>query len=130
MILWILILIALAMILPGFLLGWVNMRRYRVAPRDGDVEATSVSICIPARNEAKNIEACIRSALAAGDQAGAPALEVLVYDDQSDDETPEILARLSEEDSRVQSVPTQPLPDGWNGKQHACERMGHAATTE
>ena len=130
MILWILILIALVMILPGFLLGWVNMRRYRVAPRDGDVEATSVSICIPARNEAKNIEACIRSALASGDQSGAPDLEVLVYDDQSDDETPEILARLSKEDSRVRSVPTEPLPEGWNGKQHACERMGHAATTE
>ena len=55
---------------------------------------------------------------------------MLVYDDQSDDETPTILARLAEEDPRVRLVPTVPLPSGWNGKQHACERMGQAAGTE
>jgi cellulose synthase/poly-beta-1,6-N-acetylglucosamine synthase-like glycosyltransferase len=27
-------------------------------------------------------------------------------------------------------VPTQPLPEGWNGKQWGCERMGRAARTE
>ena len=29
---WILLLISLVTILPGFLLGWVNLRRYRIAP--------------------------------------------------------------------------------------------------
>lgn len=127
---WILLLISCSAALPGFILGWVNLRRYRVAPRTGTPAPTSVSICIPARDEAENIEACIRSALAAGDRPGAPELEVLVYDDQSTDETPAILERLVAEDPRVRTVDTLPLPEGWNGKQHACERMGQAARTE
>ncbi len=85
--------------------------------------APAVSVCIPARNEESNIEACVRSVLASVDVS----VEVLVYDDQSTDATPTILARLVAEDSRVRVVPTQPLPDGWNGKQWGCERMGRAA---
>lgn len=130
MIIIILISLAFLAVLPGFILGWVNLRRYRPAPRSGTPRPTSVTVCIPARNEEDNIEACIRSALAAGDDPGAPELKVLVYDDQSDDRTPEILERLCSEDPRVRTVPTRKLPDGWNGKQHACERMGEAAETE
>ena len=126
----VLLILAFAAVVPGFVLGWFNLCRYRRSPSVGTATHTSVSICIPARNEASNIEACVRSALAAGDVEGAPKLEVLVYDDQSDDGTPEILQRLAAEDSRVRLVPTEPLPDGWNGKQHACERMGRSATTE
>ncbi len=85
--------------------------------------APAVSVCIPARNEESNIEACVRSVLASVDAS----VEVLVYDDQSTDATPTILARLVAEDSRVRVVPTQSLPDGWNGKQWGCERMGRAA---
>lgn len=82
-----------------------------------------VSVCVPARNESANIEACLRSLLA---QHGV-SLEVLVYDDDSTDGTGEIVARLSAEDPRIRAVPTVPLPPGWNGKQHGCQRMGEAA---
>lgn len=90
-------------------------------PEHGDEPL--VSICVPARNESANIEACVRGVLA---QRGV-TLEVLVYDDQSTDGTGDILARLISEDPRVRSVPTQALPEGWNGKQHGCQRMGEAA---
>ncbi len=83
-----------------------------------------ISVCIPARNEAGNIEACVRSALA-NDHFD---LEVLVYDDQSDDGTGDIVRRIITEDSRVRLVPTQSLPSGWNGKQFACDQMGRAAS--
>ena len=126
----ILISLAAMAVLPGFILGWINLRRYRVAPRSGVPSPTSITVCIPARNEEENIEACIRSALAAGDVSGAPELRVLVYDDQSEDETPRILEGLCAEDHRVSTVPTREPPAGWNGKQHACERMGRAAETE
>lgn len=104
-----------------------NLRLYTRTVR-GDRPAQGgtspvVSVCIPARNEESNIEACVRSVLASVDVP----VEVLVYDDQSTDATPRILARLVAEDSRVRVVPTQPLPEGWNGKQWGCERMGHAA---
>jgi len=82
-----------------------------------------VTVCIPARNEELNVEAAVRGALA---NADVP-LEVLVYDDQSTDRTPAILAALRSEDPRVRAVATEPLPDGWNGKQWGCERMGQAA---
>ena len=82
-----------------------------------------VTVCIPARNEAANIEACVRSALA----CGGAEVEVCVYDDQSTDGTADILRRLAAEDSRVRVVPTHPLPEGWNGKMWGCDRMGRAA---
>jgi len=115
----------------GALVAWggmlSNLRLYtRTARGDRPAARTAVpmvSVCIPARNEEANIEACVRSVLANVDVA----VEVLVYDDQSTDATPAILARLVAEDARVRVVPTQPLPQGWNGKQWGCERMGQAA---
>ncbi len=89
------------------------------APNAGPV----LTICIPARNEERNVEAVVRGALA---NADVP-LEVLVYDDQSTDRTPAILAALRGEDARVRAVGTEPLPACWNGKQWGCERMGQAA---
>ena len=89
------------------------------APGAGPV----LTVCIPARNEERNVEAVVRGTLA---NADVP-LEVLVYDDQSTDRTPAILAALRGEDARVRAVGTEPLPAGWNGKQWGCERMGQAA---
>ncbi len=88
--------------------------------------APLISVCIPARNEERNLEECVRSILAS---THAP-LEVLVYDDQSTDSTPRILSGLLRADQRVKRVQTAPLPEGWNGKQHACHRMAHAAAGE
>ena len=98
-------------------------RGTRGGDRRADRAGVAVSVCIPARNEAPNIEACVRSALS----CGGSEVEVCVYDDQSTDGTGEILRRLSAEDPRVRIVPTVPLPDGWNGKMWGCDRMGRAA---
>jgi glycosyltransferase involved in cell wall biosynthesis len=101
-----------------------NLRVYRKGvngqPRD---PAARVFVCVPARDEATNLEPCVRSILA----QDHPGTRVLVYDDQSTDGTSAILARLAAEDPRVLPVPTHPLPQGWNGKQHACWRMARAA---
>lgn len=112
--------------LQACVLGLVNALRYRVPPAAAERVPGLVSICVPARNEEPNIEACVRSALA----SAHVDVEVLCYDDQSTDGTGAILARLRAEDERVRAVPTQPLPDGWNGKQHACWRMANAARGE
>ena len=82
-----------------------------------------VSVCIPARDEEANLGPAVEAALA----SRGIAVEVLAYDDQSSDATPKILAGLAAADSRVRPVPTAALPEGWNGKQWGCERMGHAA---
>lgn len=110
----------------------VNLGIYRRArplselPRSD--RPTTVSVCIPARNEERNIAQVVADALSNG--GPHVAVEVLCYDDQSTDATPRILEEWRARDPRVRAVPTQPLPEGWNGKQWGCERMGQAATGE
>ncbi len=119
------------------LVASVNLRLYRrsdpaapVPPGSGPTGSgpagdgpPRVLVCVPARNEAANIEACARGVL----ENDHPAARVVVYDDQSSDETPAIVERLASADARVLRAPTVPLPAGWSGKQHACWRMGEAA---
>lgn len=102
-----------------------NLALYPRSRADAPARAESVTVCIPARNEERNLEECVRAALAQ-DHA---ALRVLVYDDGSDDGTAGILARLCGWNPRVEACPRSPHPPGWVGKQFACDRMGrHAAT--
>src|SRR5271156_2333234 len=63
---------------------------------------TTFSIIIPARNEAQNIEACLRTVL----QNNYPKelYEIIVADDFSDDATPEIVLQLQKEFSNVQLI--------------------------
>jgi chlorobactene glucosyltransferase len=75
----------------------------------------AVSIVIPARNEARDIEAAVRSHLA----QDYPELEVIVVDDRSTDATPDILSRLAAADPRLQVVAGVEPPPGWMGKPHA-----------
>ncbi|MEO1228605.1 MAG: glycosyltransferase family 2 protein [Myxococcota bacterium] len=86
----------------------------------------TVSVLIPARNEAERIEATLRSVLA----SRHPLLEVVVYDDDSQDGTGDILRRLAGEDSRVRVLQGTTLPEGWVGKPHACHRLAEAARGE
>ncbi len=89
-------------------------------------DGPAVSVLIPARNEALNIEACVRAALRA-----APAgSEILVYDDASTDQTPQILQRLCAELPALRVLKGVDLPDGWVGKPHACHRLAEAARAD
>jgi glycosyltransferase involved in cell wall biosynthesis len=74
----------------------------------------SVSVIIPARNEARDLGATIESVLL---QQGVD-LEVLIVDDHSVDETAAIARRYAV-DRRVRLLPAPSLPDGWCGKPHA-----------
>ena len=83
---------------------------------DAPVNAPLVSIVIPARNEARNIERCVRSVLA----SGYARLQVIAVNDHSTDGTGTILSRIAAEDSRLVVVVPEALPAGWFGKQWAC----------
>ncbi|MCB9536324.1 MAG: glycosyltransferase [Myxococcales bacterium] len=87
----------------------------------------SLSVVVPARNEAANIEACVRSALAL-DWPGP--LQVVVVDDRSTDGTGDILARLAAEDARLVVVEGADPPAGWLGKPHALHIAQQHATGE
>lgn len=82
-----------------------------------------VSVLVPARNEARNIRRCLESLLA----QDYPLMEVLVLDDGSTDETPEIVAEMARRDPRLRLIPGQLLPPGWIGKNFACHQLAQEA---
>jgi len=75
-----------------------------------------VSVIVPARNERRNIERCVRSISA----STYPALEVIVIDDHSTDGTGALAREVAAGDARIRVVDNPDLPDGWFGKQWAC----------
>jgi len=87
------------------------------------VSSARLAVCIPARNEEENIEACVRAVLS----SEGVDLRVVVYDDGSTDGTAEALERLAGEDERLVVAPRRSLPAGWNGKQHGCARCAALA---
>jgi len=99
----------------------------RAAAPPAPADAALVSILIPARNEALNIEACVVSLLA----QDYPRCELIVLDDHSDDGTGGIVRRLGlgeEGDRRV--ISGTPLPPNWTGKGWACHQLSLAARGE
>ncbi|MEP6507444.1 MAG: glycosyltransferase family 2 protein [Gemmatimonadales bacterium] len=85
-----------------------------------------VSVVIPARDEARNIERCVRSVLT----STYPKLEVLVVDDHSSDGTGDIARSIATGDARLNVIDNADLPDGWFGKQWACLNGANASHGE
>jgi len=98
--------------------GWI---RVPAVPSMDD--APSLSVIVPARNEERNIAACVRSLVA---QTGTD-VEVIVVDDRSTDGTRAILAQLEAEFANLRVVDGAPLPAGWVGKPWACAQGAQCA---
>jgi chlorobactene glucosyltransferase len=86
-------------------------------------EAPLVSVIVPARNEARNIAACVRSILG----ATWPRFELIVVDDHSTDGTGNLARAAASADPRVTVIDNPGLPAGWFGKQWACHNGARAA---
>jgi dolichol-phosphate mannosyltransferase len=94
------------------------------APLDGetdhDAPVPTISVIIPARNEANRIRACLEAIV------GAPGIyEVVVVDDESSDETAAVASRLG-----ATVLSGKPIPNGWVGKAWALHQGVQAATGE
>ena len=97
----------------------ISMRSHAaIEPSPAPLDAPELSIIVPARNEARQIEQCVRSLLA----QDYPHFEVIVVDDRSHDDTAAIVTRIAAEDSRLQLIEGQPLPPDWVGKPWALHQ--------
>ena len=89
---------------------------------DTDYQDT-VSILIPARNEAHNIAATIRCL----QQQDYQHYELLILDDQSSDGTAAIVRSFMADDPRITLLSGKELPKGWLGKNWACHQLADQA---
>lgn len=103
-----------------------NLHWFRPLPSDVGRTSPSISVLIPARNEAESIRDAVETVLA---NVGVN-LEVIVLDDHSSDATAAIVAEIAHRDSRVRVAPAPPLPEGWCGKQHACNVLAGLASND
>ncbi len=129
-------------LLAGFaIITWMH-NQYQldisVEPVSPSQDLPLISVCVPARNEERNIRPCVEALLA----QTYPNFEIIVLDDRSTDATGEILRGLV---SIRRSAATQPaatqndklivldgsdLPLGWAGKPHALTQAASAARGE
>ncbi len=118
---------AIALLLLAALPAWMvyrNLPWFHRAASGPPTGPCSISILIPARNEATGIADAVNSVLANPDVG----IEVIVMDDYSTDRTAEIVADIASRDARVKLARAPKLPQGWNGKQHACWQLAQLAT--
>lgn len=85
-----------------------------------------VSVLVPARNEERNIGACLESLMA----QDYPRMEILVLDDDSSDATAATVEAMAGRDGRIRLLRGKPLPMGWHGKAWACHQLAQAAHGE
>jgi chlorobactene glucosyltransferase len=116
-----------------FIITWMH-NQYQldivVEPVPPPQGAPLISVCVPARNEERNIRRCVEALLA----QTYPNFEVIVLDDRSTDGTLKILKSLAES-TDPRKVPLKvlsgsDLPPGWAGKPHALTQAAALAHGE
>jgi chlorobactene glucosyltransferase len=112
------------------LLTWINslinfLLVRRVRPAAALAKTPSVSILVPARNEARRIERCLRSLA----KQNYPRFEVLLLDDHSEDQTSALAKSIGfGHEGSCRILTGAPLPAGWTGKAWACHQLAQAAS--
>ncbi|MEC8732621.1 MAG: glycosyltransferase family 2 protein, partial [Cyanobacteriota bacterium] len=120
----------------GLLILQLGLQRvFSVAPRLKPARAvvgpdTSLTVVIPAFNEAHNIEACVASVLAS--QPPCQDWSVLVVDDESSDATVHNALSAGSAASHFRLIQAGPRPvnERWVGKNWACSRAVEQVSSE
>ena len=88
---------------------------------DSHHDRPSVSVCIAARNETHALAECLQRVLASEYEK----LEVIVYDDTSEDDTSLIVKSYAH--AGVRFVEGETLPTGWLGRNYAFDTLAREA---
>ncbi len=83
-----------------------------IEPRVDDETGTTVSVVVPARNEALRIGACLDGLRA----QGLPLVETIVVDGASTDDTPTLVDAATLSDARIRRISEPPRPGGYVGR--------------
>ncbi len=107
--------------LPIFLLliSIINFFGIRKPNKDSQI-TESVSVIVALRNEAENVVDLVRSLLA---QKCLNNVEFVFLDDNSQDQTLELLLSSTAESANVRVLQGAPLPPGWIGKVWALHQL-------
>lgn len=129
----IVILIVIAVIVAVNMVGGPYLlaagRKRRTAAENASTDASQietaphVTVCIPARNEQRNIDALLGLLR----RQSYSHLNILVLDDNSTDATAAIVRGHEHEDSRIRLLSGKELPEGWTGKNWACHQLASQA---
>jgi chlorobactene glucosyltransferase len=112
-----------------FIVYWLHNQYHLdiiVTPTPPPANAPLISVCVPARNEERNIRACVEAILT----QDYPNFEVIVLEDRSTDATGEILRSLATQNDKLKVINGSDLPKGWAGKPHALFQASKAARGE
>ena len=119
------VLFILGIILTNFLFNqyfFKDISRFTLSDKIKD-DPPLVSVLIPARNEESNIGRCIKAFL----KQDYKNFEIVVLDDNSSDDTYNIVKKISSSIKNVRVVKGKPLPSGWLGKNFACHQLSRVA---
>jgi len=113
-------------LLPLILLtiGAVNFLQIRTPKRTSELSQT-IGVIVPMRNEAENVEGVVATLAA---QEGS--LHFYLLDDNSEDQTFELLQRFTQADSRFTVIKGAVLNDTWIGKTWALQQLFDASNEE
>ncbi|MGI1806309.1 glycosyltransferase [Exiguobacterium sp. TDN 0502] len=103
---------------------WINLA---FLPKlSAPVHPSSLAICIPLRNEERNVQKLLDSLEA----ALTPGMHVYLYEDRSTDRTRELLLERIGQDERFTLIDGLDLPTNWAGKVHACHQLAQRTTED
>ena len=115
----------LILLLIRLVVAIVNFLSFAYLPKvTALAKAPSVSMLIPARNEEENIGSLLEQL----SMVEYNALEIIVYNDHSDDKTESIIEHWATLVPTIKIINGEQPPDGWLGKNHACHKLAQAAT--
>ena len=113
-------LVGIALIL---LSNWLFFPKLRLVNDYKKNSWPSISVMIPARNEAAVITNTLQHLL----KQDYPNFEILVLDDHSTDHTGMLVQAAAANAHNIRVINGKPLPEGWLGKSWACYQMAQYA---
>lgn len=114
---------AVALAALGFVVNSIYQTKYHGNNEYlSDKELPALTVAIPARNETDDLQACLESILS----SNYPKLEVLVLDDCSQDNTPEVIKQYAH--AGVRFLQGTPPGNDWLAKNYAYKQLAEEAS--